>query len=108
WNRYAGLAVGICVALFITFEAPLSGMSMNPARTLGSAAGAMRFDHLWIYFTAPPLGMLLAAEVRLRSRGLHSILCAKLHHGNDRRCIFRCRYPVCGPTVPPAKGAHGV
>ena len=98
WNRYAGLAVGACVALFIAFEAPLSGMSMNPARTLGSAAGAGRFDHLWIYFVAPPLGMLLAAEVRVRVRGFHSVLCAKLHHENDRPCPFRCGYPVCGPN----------
>ena len=104
WNRFTGLAVGACVALFIAFEAPLSGMSMNPARTFGSAAGAMRWDHLWIYFTAPPLGMLLAAEVRLRARGGHSILCAKLHHANARGCIFRCEYPACGP-VASGKGA---
>ena len=34
---------------------------MNPARTFGSAAAAMRWDHLWIYFVAPPIGMLAAA-----------------------------------------------
>ena len=61
---------------------------MNPARTLGSAAGAGVWDFLWIYFTAPPLGMLLAAEVRKRLHG--KVLCAKLHHDNDERCIFRC------------------
>ena len=98
WNRFTGLAAGICVALFITFEAPLSGMSLNPARSLGSATAAMTWDSLWIYFAAPPLGMLLAAEVRRRVRGLHSILCAKLHHDNHERCIFRCGYPVCGPA----------
>jgi aquaporin Z len=87
------------VALFITFEAPISGMSMNPARTLGSAFGAMRWEQIWIYFLAPPLGMLLAAEVRLRSRGFHSVLCAKLHHENYTRCIFRCEYPVCGQVA---------
>ena len=35
---------------------------MNPARTFGSALLARDFPGLWIYFTAPPLGMLLAAE----------------------------------------------
>jgi aquaporin Z len=70
-------------------------MSMNPARSLGSAAAAMRWDHLWIYFTAPPLGMLAAAEARVRIRGLHSVLCAKLHHENAERCIFRCDYRSC-------------
>jgi aquaporin Z len=98
-NRYTGLSAGICVALFITFEAPISGMSMNPARSFGSAVAAGRFENLWIYFVAPPLGMLAAAEARLRSQGLASILCAKLHHDNGARCIFRCAYPVCaGPS----------
>jgi aquaporin Z len=86
------LFVGACIATWITLEAPLSGMSMNPARTLGSAAGAGIFSSLWIYFTAPPLGMLLAAEGYLRLRGARHVRCAKLHHANAQRCIFRCGY----------------
>ena len=88
--RYTPLFVGACIAIWITFEAPLSGMSMNPARTLGSAAGAGIFASLWIYFTAPPLGMLLAAETYVRLRGAGAVHCAKLHHANTQRCIFRC------------------
>jgi aquaporin Z len=104
-NRWTGLAAGVCVALFIAFEAPVSGMSMNPARTFGSAAAAMRWDHLWIYFVAPPLGMLAAAEARVRISGARSVLCAKLHHENDHPCIFRCAYPSCGPLrVSAARG----
>ena len=99
WNRWTGLAAGICVALFITFEAPVSGMSLNPARTLGSALGARTFDSLWIYFAAPPLGMLLAAEARRHLSGLASVLCAKYHHENAERCIFRCAYGKCGPAA---------
>jgi aquaporin Z len=98
-NRYTGLAAGTCVALFIAFEAPFSGMSMNPARSLGSAASAMTWRSLWIYFTAPPIGMLLAAEARLRLSRRSPVLCAKLHHENPERCIFRCAYPVCGPPA---------
>jgi aquaporin Z len=98
-NRYTGLAAGACVALFIAFEAPISGMSMNPARTFGSAAAAMRWDHLWIYFVAPPVGMLAAAELRVRLSGAGSVLCAKLHHENHERCIFRCNYRGCGPEA---------
>jgi aquaporin Z len=86
--RYTGLFAGILVATFITFEAPLSGMSMNPARTVGSAFWAGDWTALWIYFTAPPLGMLLAAELYLRRRGPRGIFCAKLHHQNEKRCIF--------------------
>jgi aquaporin Z len=80
------------VATYITFEGPLSGMSMNPARTLGSALPAHAFHALWIYFTAPPIGMLLAAELYLRLRSVRAVYCAKYHHNNSMRCIFRCRY----------------
>ena len=84
--RFTGLFRGACVAAFITFEAPLSGMSMNPARAFGSAAAGQIWTGLWIYFTAPQLGMLLAAEVYQRLQG--GIACAKLHHQNTKRCIF--------------------
>jgi aquaporin Z len=90
--RYTGLLAGVLVATYISLEAPLSGMSMNPARSFGSALPARLWTALWIYFTAPPLGMLLAAEVYLRVKGAHKVLCAKLHHHNDKRCIFRCGY----------------
>jgi len=92
WNRYTGLAAGAFVALYITFEAPISGMSMNPARTFASALFAGDFTALWLYFTAPPLGMLLAAELFVRRRGLHTVLCAKLHHANPHACVFLCRW----------------
>ncbi len=90
-NRFTPFVAAALVALYITVEAPLSGMSMNPARTLASALPAHFFHALWIYFVAPPLGMLAAAECHLR-RGA-TVLCAKLHHVNDRRCIFRCAFP---------------
>lgn len=92
--RFTGLFAGILVATYITLEAPLSGMSMNPARTFGSALPANVWTALWVYFTAPPLGMLLAAEVYLRVKGAKSVLCAKLHHQNDKRCIHCCKPEV--------------
>jgi aquaporin Z len=36
--------------------------------------------------------MLLAAELFVRRRGLRGVFCAKLHHVNDKRCIFNCRF----------------
>jgi aquaporin Z len=92
WARYTGLFAGVLIASYITFEAPLSGMSMNPARTFGSAFAARSFDALWLYFVAPPLGMLAAAEVYVRLRSIRAVHCAKYHHNNDKRCIFRCRF----------------
>lgn len=80
------------VTIYITFEAPFSGMSMNPARTLGSAVPAHAFQALWIYFTAPAVGMLIAAELYLRLASTRAVYCAKYHHNNRQRCIFRCRY----------------
>lgn len=88
--RATGCVAAALVALYITFEEPLSGMSMNPARTFGPALVSGLRDGLWIYFTAPPLGMLLATELHRRLRRAHPVLCAKLHHQNHYRCIFRC------------------
>lgn len=93
FHKHTGLCAGILVASYITIEAPISGMSMNPARTLASAVPAHHWHALWIYFTAPLIGMLAAAEVYVRSRGAQSVTCAKLHHDNATRCIF-CGKPA--------------
>jgi aquaporin Z len=90
--RLTGVCAAGLVAAYITFEAPLSGMSMNPARTLGPAVLAHTARSLWIYFIAPPLGMLLAAEMYVRRRGIDAVRCAKLDHPSQARCIFRCGY----------------
>lgn len=92
FSRWTGVFAGILVAIYITVEAPLSGMSMNPARTLASAIPAQNWTAIWIYFTAPLLGMLIAAEVYVRWAGRKAVRCAKLHHHNQQRCIFRCGY----------------
>ncbi len=89
--RFTGLFAGALVAAYIGLESPFSGMSMNPARTVASALPAQLWTGLWIYFTAPPLGMLLAAELSLWKKGIVGINCAKLHHQNSKRCIF-CEY----------------
>ena len=81
-------------------EAAELGMSMNPARTFGSALVAQLWTALWIYFTGPPLGMLAAAEVYRWQKGGHTVLCAKLHHHNDKRCIFRCGYETAQTRLP--------
>jgi aquaporin Z len=92
--RWTGVCCALLVATYITLVAPLSGMSMNPARTLGSATGARIFDSLWIYFAAPLAGMLLAAELYVRIAGARRVHCAKLHHQNEARCIFRCGWAM--------------
>ena len=91
-TRFTPWVAGLLVASYISIEAPLSGMSMNPARTFGSAFVAKSFDALWLYFIAPPIGMLVAAEVYVRLRSIRAVHCAKYHHNNNKRCIFRCRF----------------
>jgi aquaporin Z len=99
---FTGFFVAALVATYIVVESPLSGTSMNPARSLASALPAMRLEWLWIYVAAPPLGMLLAAETYLRASALREVGCAKLNHHHDVRCIFNCRYQGAPPLRPEA------
>ena len=85
--RFTGIAVGCLVALFISVESPFSGTSMNPARTLASAAPGMIWQDFWIYVFAPTLGMLGAAQLHLAMSGSRGSGCAKLLHPSDVRCI---------------------
>jgi aquaporin Z len=96
WMAWTGIFAGGLVALYVLFEAPLSGMSMNPARTLGSALVAGIYNNLWIYFTAPPLGMLVAAE--LYHRWASRPTCAKLVHDRRFTCIF-CHHHAEGASA---------
>jgi aquaporin Z len=97
-----GVVAGLLVALFIIVEAPLSGMSINPARTIGSAVPAGDYHSLWVYLAAPTLGMLLAAEVYLHGLGRRTVRSAKLHHDHRTRCIFHCERHESRPA--PAGG----
>ena len=65
----AGIAVGAIVALEALFGGPISGASVNPARSLAPAVVAMKLDGLWIYLTAPFLGALLAVPLCICVRG---------------------------------------
>ncbi len=86
-SRYTGIVAAVLVCVFITFEAPISGMSMNPARSFASAVPLGVFTSLWLYFTAPPLGMLAASAV-YRMLRRNPVQCAKLIHTEKHRCIF--------------------
>jgi aquaporin NIP len=56
----AGVAVGSVIALGALFAGPISGASMNPARSLAPALAARHVESLWIYLIAPVLGAFLA------------------------------------------------
>ncbi|GAQ78837.1 Nodulin-26 like Intrinsic Protein [Klebsormidium nitens] len=76
----AGIAIGGTVALDALFGGPVSGASMNPARSLGPALIALEFRGLWVYFVGPAAGAVSA--------------------------IFVYKF-VHGPTQEVARGAHG-
>ena len=65
----AGIAVGAIVALEALFGGPISGASVNPARSLAPAIVSMKLDGLWIYLTGPFLGALLAVPLCVCVRG---------------------------------------
>ena len=59
----AALAVGVTVGLNSIFGGPISGASMNPARSFGPALAAWNWGEHWIYWTAPFVGAGLGALV---------------------------------------------
>ena len=104
---YTGVCAGLLVAIYITVEAPVSGMSMNPARTFGSAffAGDWTAPLDLLHRTAA--GHAGGGPAYLARRGPQGVACAKLHHQNSKRCIF-CEYqrgsrgrPAGNQSAPP-------
>ncbi len=93
-SQLTGLFAGMLLVIYITIAAPISGMSMNPARSLGSAIPAQAWSGFWIYCVAPPLGMIFASEIYVRminKKKSRAELCCKLCPNSSTRCIS----PVC-------------
>ena len=90
---YVSYYVGSLIALYAFFFAPVSGFSINPARTTGSAFFAGVWTAGWLYFVAPLLGMFTAADVYVRVNGRDRVLCAKLHPDPVFPCPFLCHFP---------------
>ncbi len=82
----APAVAGCLVAAYIFLAAPLSGMSINPARTLGSFVLAGHWEHYWIYVGAPLLGMQMAAHLHRWKRT--AIECPKI----PLHAAASCRY----------------
>lgn len=62
-GQAAALAIGATVGLAALFAGPISGASMNPARSLGPALLSWTWTAQWVYLTAPFLGAAVAALV---------------------------------------------
>jgi aquaporin Z len=95
YSGYTGIFAGLLIMCFIIVSAPLSGFSINPARTLASALPSGTFTSFWIYIISPFSGMFVAA-VLYRSIGKH-VPCAKISRCDGRECIFNCCHADAGP-----------
>jgi aquaporin Z len=103
--RYTAYAAGGLVALFVVVEAPVSGTSLNPARSLGPAVLAPLYSSLWLYLIAPPVGAVAAALLFRRRKG-RATPCAKLLHDDRHPCLFiDCAYGAPDPAELAPKGA---
>ncbi|KAJ6890984.1 hypothetical protein NC651_024482 [Populus alba x Populus x berolinensis] len=60
-GELAGIAVGMTIMLNVFVAGPVSGASMNPARSLGPAIVMRKFKGIWVYIVGPPIGTILGA-----------------------------------------------
>jgi aquaporin Z len=76
-KEWTGWLLGGLLAVYVLIETPLSGMSLNPARTLGTAVAANSYVGLWLYWLAPCLATWLAA-----------VAFQRFHHGQALNCAI--------------------
>ncbi|MBC8083090.1 MAG: aquaporin [Hymenobacter sp.] len=84
-KKLAGWLLGALLAFYIVVETPYSGMSLNPARSLGTAIAAGDYRGLWLYWVAPPLAMWLA-----------TVLFRRFYYGEPLECAVLAG---CGPGI---------
>ena len=104
---YLGAAIAVLIGVYLVFETPLSGMSLNPARSLASALAGGPWKGIWLYFIAPPLAALLAAETFVQLRR-HQFIVASGQGAPGRWALVRDfedgpDYPT--PQPEPSKAA---
>ena len=107
--RYTPYLAGVLIAFLVMIEAPISGTSLNPARSLAPAALMGVFDDLWLYFVGPIAGAVLAVAVyRVIGAEKAATGCAKLHHTDQYPCLFEgCGYRrIAAGTVLVQEGAQ--
>ncbi|GLY75374.1 aquaporin [Actinoallomurus iriomotensis] len=91
---FTAASTALLVAVLMLAEAPVSGTSLNPARSFGPALVGATWTGLWVYVVAPTLGALAAALLHRHRRG--TVACGKLLHDN----AYRCRFLNCAYTPP--------
>jgi aquaporin Z len=96
--RWTPLMVWLLVATMVWLEAPISGTSLNPARSFGPALLSWFWQYHWLYWIAPPLGAVLAVGAfRILPMGKRDVLTGKLFHVSNYRSVFM---NVRAPSMP--------
>ncbi|HEV3484847.1 MAG TPA: aquaporin [Vicinamibacterales bacterium] len=91
-----GIIAGAFVVALVTIEAPVSGTSVNPARSAAPALFVPVFRDQWIYTVGPIVGALIAALAYKQQWGSGTV-CAKLYHTPKYPCPFdTCGYRLVG------------
>jgi len=97
--RWTPLMVWLLVGVMVWLEAPISGTSLNPARSFGPALVSWLWHDHWLYWVAPPLGALLAVGAfRLLMVGERDVLTGKLFHVPHYRSVFMNVSAPCMPA----------
>lgn len=95
--RLTPAAAGLVVMTEVWLEAPISGTSLNEARSLAPAIFSGVWEHHWIYIAAPILGALIASVVYSRLPRLGEPNCSKLYHTDRYECHLKnCLYRAQG------------
>jgi aquaporin Z len=94
--RFSPILIAALTVTYYVLGTPVSGFSVNPARSFSSAFFAWIWSGLWIYFAAPSLGMLAAAALYVRTNGARRVYCAKVFHDHRTLCPFPCRFEQLG------------
>src|SRR5262245_36301508 len=90
--RFTPALVALLTVLYFVLSSSISGFSVNPARSFSSALFAWIWLGIWIYLSAPCLGMLTAAALYIKWRGTDRVYCAKVCHDMRSRCPFTCHF----------------
>ncbi|HTY54441.1 MAG TPA: aquaporin [Candidatus Binataceae bacterium] len=90
--RFTPMLVALLTIFYYTLSPSIAGYSVNPARTFSSAVFAWIWYGIWIYFSAPFLGMMTAAAIYVRRTGSDHVYCAKVFHDIHTPCPFFCRF----------------
>ena len=86
-RRFTPYSMPVLFGIMVPLEAPVSGTSTNPARSLGPALISGRWDGWWIYWAGPLIGV--AAGILVCAFLARRIEVAKLYHfDQDRRRLF--------------------